>query len=49
VASGEAQDVLYQVMCPASYHCICMAINIASNLPAFFVIVDSLLPTIKDK
>jgi hypothetical protein len=33
VASSEALDVLYWVMRPALYHCIAMAIKIASNLP----------------
>jgi len=28
--------VLYRAMCPASYHCIAMAIEIAIDLPAFF-------------
>jgi hypothetical protein len=32
-------------MHPASYRCIAMAIEIASNLPAFIVAVDSLSPT----
>jgi hypothetical protein len=45
VASSEALDVLYWAMCPALYRCIAMAIKIASNLPAFFVAVDSLSPT----
>jgi hypothetical protein len=45
VASSEARDVLYQAMCPPSHCRIHMAIKIASNLPAFFVVVDSLLPT----
>jgi hypothetical protein len=30
---------------PASYRRIRMAIEIASNLPAFFIFADSLLPT----
>jgi hypothetical protein len=34
VASSEALDVLYQAMCPASYHCIAMAIEIVVDLPA---------------
>jgi hypothetical protein len=38
-------DVLHQAMCLASYRCIAMAIEIASNSSAFFVVVDSLLPT----
>jgi hypothetical protein len=45
VASSEALDVLHRVMCPASYRRIRMAIKIASNLPAFFVVVYMLLPT----
>jgi hypothetical protein len=45
VAPSEVLDVLYWAMHPASYRCISMAIEIASNLPAFFVIADSLLPT----
>jgi hypothetical protein len=36
VASSEALDVLYRAMCPASYHCIAMAIEIAIDLPAFY-------------
>ena len=45
VASSEALDMLYRVMCPALHHRICMTIEIASNLPAFFIVVDALLPT----
>jgi hypothetical protein len=45
VASSEAPDVLHREMCPASYRRIRMAIEIASELPAFFVVVYSLLPT----
>jgi hypothetical protein len=45
LAPGEAMDVLYWVMRPAWYRHICMAIKIASNLPAFFVVADLLLPT----
>ena len=40
VASSEALDVLHWVMHPALYRCICMAIKIASDLPAFFIVVD---------
>ena len=40
-----ALDMLHQAMCPALYHCICIAFEIASNSPTFFVVVDSLLPT----
>ena len=45
VASSEALDVLQQAMHPASYRRICMAIKIASNLPALFVVVNLLSPT----
>jgi hypothetical protein len=45
VASSEALDVLHLAMCPASNRRICMAIEIASNSPTFFIVVDSLLPT----
>jgi hypothetical protein len=45
VASSEAPDVLHQAMRPESYRCIAMAIENAIDLPAFFVAVDSLLPT----
>jgi hypothetical protein len=37
VASSEALDVLYRAMCPASYRCITMAIEIVVDLPAFFL------------
>jgi hypothetical protein len=40
VASSEALDVHYWAMCHASHHCIRMAIEIASNLPLFFDVVD---------
>jgi hypothetical protein len=40
VTSSKAWNVLHWVMRPASYHCICTAIKIASNLPAFFDVVD---------
>jgi hypothetical protein len=40
VASSEALDVHYWVMHHALYHRIHMAIKIASNLPAFSVVVD---------
>jgi hypothetical protein len=40
VSLHEATDALHQAMHPALYCRICMAIKIASNLPAFFVIVD---------
>ena len=42
VASSEALDVLHWVMRPASHRRICMVIEVASNLPAFFVIADYL-------
>ena len=45
VAPSEALDVLYRAMRPASYRRIDMAIEIASDSPAFFVVADSLLPT----
>jgi hypothetical protein len=45
VAPSEALDVLYREMRPGSYRHIRMAIKIASDLPAFFVVADSLLPT----
>jgi hypothetical protein len=45
VAPSEALDVLYRAMRPASYRHIPMAIEIASNSPAFFVVADLLLPT----
>jgi len=45
VAPSEALDVLYRAMRPASYRRIRIAIEIARDLPAFFVVADSLLPT----
>jgi hypothetical protein len=45
VASSEALDVLYRAMCPASYRCIAMAIEIASDLPIFLSTPISLSPT----
>jgi hypothetical protein len=42
VASSEALDVLHWAMRLASYRHIRMAIEIASNLPAFFVVINSL-------
>jgi len=45
VASSEALDVLHRAMCPASYRCIAMAMETASDSSAFFVVVNSLLPT----
>jgi hypothetical protein len=38
-------DVLHWAMHPPLYRRIRMGIKIASNLPAFFVVVDLLLPT----
>jgi len=45
VASSEALYVLHRAMGPASNHRICMAIKIASNSPAIFVVLNSLSPT----
>jgi hypothetical protein len=45
VAPSVALVVLHWAMHPASYRCIRMTIEITSNLPAFFVLADSLLPT----
>jgi len=45
VASCEALDVFHGAMRLASYRCIAMAIEIASNLSSFFVVIDTLLPT----
>jgi len=45
VASSEALDVLHRAMCFASYRCIAMAIEITSDSSAFYVVIDSLLPT----
>jgi len=44
VALKKSLVVLYQAMCPTSYRHIHMAIEIASNLPAFLVIAVLLLP-----
>ena len=49
MASSEALDMLYWAMRPAFYRCIAMAIEIAIDLPAFFVAVDLLLPTTMSK
>jgi hypothetical protein len=38
VVSRVALDVLHQAMYPALYHCL--SIEVACNLPAFFVILD---------
>jgi hypothetical protein len=40
VSSSIAWDVLHRVMHPALYHRIRMAIKFASNLPAFFVVIN---------
>jgi hypothetical protein len=40
VASSEALDVVDRAMRPALYRRIHMAIEIASNLPAFFVVLE---------
>jgi hypothetical protein len=45
VALSEAPDVTHRAMRPASYRLTRMAIKIASDSPACFVVVDSLLPT----
>jgi hypothetical protein len=42
VASSEALDVLHWAMHPALHHRICMVIEVASNLPAFFIVADYL-------
>ncbi len=44
VAPSEALDVLYRAMGPMLYCRIRMAIEIAIDLPAFFVVTDLLLP-----
>jgi len=43
VASSEALDVPHQAMCPASHCHIRMVIEMASDLPVFFVIVSSVV------
>jgi hypothetical protein len=40
VASSEALDVLHWAIHPSSYCLICMATKIASDLTAFFIIID---------
>jgi hypothetical protein len=40
VTSSEALDVLHWVMCPALHQRIPMVIEIASEFPAFFCIVN---------
>ncbi len=42
VASSKARDVLHWAMHPALYRRIRMVIEIASNFPEFFVIIDFL-------
>jgi hypothetical protein len=44
VASIEARDVLHWVMRLVSYRHFCMAVEIASNSPAFFVVLIRCLP-----
>jgi hypothetical protein len=44
VASSEAWDVLHQALRPALHRSIRMAVENISDLPAFFVVADSLLP-----
>jgi hypothetical protein len=45
VASSEALDVLHRAMRPAWHRRIRMVIEIVVNLPAFFVVLISLLAT----
>jgi hypothetical protein len=40
VAFSKAWDVLHQAVRPTLYHRIYMSIKIASNLPAFFHVID---------
>jgi hypothetical protein len=40
VTLSEAQDVLHRMMRPTSHRRIPVAIEIASNSPAFFIVVD---------
>jgi hypothetical protein len=40
VASIEALDVRHRAMCPASYRHVCVAIELASDLPSFFVVTN---------
>ena len=44
VAPSEALDVLYRAMRPLLYRCVRMAIEIASNLPAFLVLLIHCCP-----
>jgi hypothetical protein len=41
VALSKAPDVTHQAMRPESYRLTRIAIKIASNSPAFFVVIDS--------
>jgi len=43
VASSVALDVLHWAICIASDRCIAVAMEMAGNLPAFFVALISLL------
>jgi hypothetical protein len=45
VDSSEALDVLHWAMRPVLYRLIRMAIEIASDMPEFFVVIDFLSPT----
>jgi hypothetical protein len=45
LASSEALDVLHRAMRPASHRRIRMVVEIVINLPAFFVVLISLLAT----
>ena len=45
VALIEALDMLHQAMHPTSYRRIYIAIEVASDSPAFFVVLNSLFPT----
>jgi hypothetical protein len=44
VASSEALDVLYWAMCSTLHRIVPVAIEIASDFPAFFVLLIFLLP-----
>jgi len=45
VAWSEALDVLHWVVCPTLYRHVYMAIKIARDLPALFVVTHLLVPT----
>jgi hypothetical protein len=47
VAYSTAWDVLHRVMHPALYLRIRMAIEIASNLPAFFAVINFIVGHIR--